>query len=371
MRLLLSTLMLISLIGCLKSKSGSNENHPHNSSWSWYTPLTSSLNLKMKIETIAGYRDGALVAQDGIGTYALFYNPVAITTDEDFLYITDGSAIRKIHKLSLEVSTIVGVYDSVGSNLDGDRSQGLLDSPQGITVLGNFLYLTDTQNTIRKVNILSGEISTIAGNAGVSGFNDGVGSNATFNDPRGITTDGVNLYIADSGNHMIRKLNLSTRMVITVAGTNLSGNVNGSGSNARFNFPLGISTDGTYLYVTDSGNHNIRKISISSGEVSTFSGPTTSSSGSIDGTGQIARFNTPYHITADASHLYVADFGNCTIRKISKSTASVTTIAGVAGACSDSTDGEFGINNTPAPTGITADQKSLYIMDFLMVRKIL
>ncbi len=106
---------------------------------------------------------------------------------------------------------------------------------------------------------LSTVVTTLAG-TGSSGSANGTGTSASFNNPRGITTDGTNLYVADQGNHLIRKIVISTGAVTTVAGTGSSGSANGTGTSASFYNPIGITTDGTNLYVADYTNHLIRKI---------------------------------------------------------------------------------------------------------------
>jgi sugar lactone lactonase YvrE len=110
--------------------------------------------------------------------------------------------------------------------------------------------VTDTgNNTIRKIIIATGEVSTLAG------------TTASFRGPFGITTDGTNLYVADTGNDTIRKIVIATGTVTTLAGTAGSpGSVDGTGANASFNGPYGITTDGTNLYLADTGNNIIRKI---------------------------------------------------------------------------------------------------------------
>ena len=136
------------------------------------------------------------------------------------------------------------------------------------------------------------------------------------NDPHGVTTDGTNLYVADSGNHTIRKVVIATGVVTTLAGTaGFSGSSDGTGTTARFNDPNGVTTDGTNLYVADSGNHTIRKVVIATGVVTTLAG-TAGSSGSSDNTGTSARFTIQMAITTDGTNLYVADSGNHTIRKV-------------------------------------------------------
>jgi len=106
----------------------------------------------------------------------------------------------------------------------------------------------------------NGTVSTLAGQSD-NGSTDATGTSAKFNNPRGITTDGTNLYVVDHSNHRIRKIVISTGAVTTVAGTGSSGSAdNTTGTSASFNDPRGITTDGTYLYVADTKNHRIRKI---------------------------------------------------------------------------------------------------------------
>ena len=112
---------------------------------------------------------------------------------------------------------------------------------------------------IRKIVISTGVVTTVAG-TGSSGSANGTGTSASFDKPYGVTTDGTNLYVADYYNYLIRKIVISTGVVTTVAGTGLSGSANGTGTSASFHLPRGITTDGTNLYVVENGNHLIRKI---------------------------------------------------------------------------------------------------------------
>jgi hypothetical protein len=158
---------------------------------------------------------------------------------------------------------------------------------------------------------LSTAVTTVAG-TGSSGSANGTGTSARFNYPEGITTDGTNLYVADSSNHKIRKIVISTGVVTTLAGSSL-GFTDATSASARFYFPRGITTDGTNLYVADTSNYKIRKIVISTGVVTTLAG---SSYGSTDATGTSASFKYPRGITTDGTNLYVADQSNHRIRKI-------------------------------------------------------
>ena len=136
---------------------------------------------------------------------------------------------------------------------------------------------------------LTGSVMTFTGSPIAEfGYDDGIGTTAKFASPYDITSDGTNLYVADSINKTIRKIVISTRTVTTLAGTaGVWGLTDGIGSAASFNFNRGITTDGKNLYVTDTGL--IRKIEIATGTVTTLAGSTR---GSADGIGTAAQFST-------------------------------------------------------------------------------
>ncbi len=206
--------------------------------------------------------------------------------------------------------------------------------------------------------ILSGAVNTFAG-SGTAGFTDGTGTSATFNQPWGITSDGTNLYVTEFLNHSIRKVVIATGAVTTLAGTGSSGSTDGTGTAASFNYPEGITTDGLNLYVCDSANNKLRKVVISTGEVTTFAG--TGTAASVDGTGTSASLNNPSALTTDGTNLYVVDWGSSNIRKIVITTAVVTTIAGAGSA--GSSDGTGTAASFSSPEGIVTDGVNLYVSD--------
>ena len=125
--------------------------------------------------------------------------------------------------------------------------------------------MADTGNhTIRIISASNVSVTTLAGNTltPTFGFTDGAGQDARFNSPVGLVRDGVNLYVADSGNNTVRRIETVTRNVTTLAGAANTppGSADGTGTVARFSNPSGITTDGTSLYVTDTDNHTIRRI---------------------------------------------------------------------------------------------------------------
>lgn len=227
--------------------------------------------------------------------------------------------------LTAAVTTLAGTgtSGSVDSNTGTDASFYL---PESLTSDGINLYVADTgNNKIRKIVIATNAVTTFAG-SGTQGSSDATGIAATFNFPTGITNDGTNLYVTDSINHKIRKIVISSGLVTTIAGTGFKGSTDATGTAASFDFPNGIATDGTNLYVVDTGNHLIRKVVIASGVVTTLAG--SGSIGSSDGTGVTASFNYPNGIVVIGANLYVTDMGNNIVRRIVMATGVVSTIAG-------------------------------------------
>ncbi len=306
------------------------------------------LALANAVSTVAGLP--LLGAQDGMGTSAQFNGPYGIATDGTNLYVADtnNQSVRQI-----VIST--GAVTTIASGL----------SPRGITTDGTNLYVTNDSHVIRKIVISTGAVTTFAGTIGSPGTENGTCSAARFNYPRGITTDGTNLYVADTGSHTIRKIVLSTCDVTTLAGlagpAPEPGSADGTGGTARFNYPTGITTDGTNLYVADTNNHTIRQIVISSRVVTTLAG-TAGSAGTVDATGATATFNNPEGITTDGTNLYVADMNNHAVRQIVISTGAVTTFAGTSGSSGNS-DGTGSAARFYYPTGIIRYGTNLYLAE--------
>ena len=221
-------------------------------------------------------------------------------------------------------------------------------------------------------------VSPVSGVTGQAGHHDGNGSAAIFNDPMGLARDTQeNVYICDARNHVIRKIT-AAGVVTTLAGMpGVAGAADGVGEAARFRFPADIAVSpGGDLYVADSGNHCIRKIR-PDGTVSTLAGNLGSGNDistdygagyvvvprQLDGVGNAARFNSPSGIAyAALGYLYVSDTGNHIIRRVDLN-GTVTTLAGKAGVWG-STDGSGAAALFNAPLGMcTGTDGNLYIAD--------
>ena len=248
------------------------------------------------------------------------------------LFVTDGNTIRKVVIATGAVTTLAGSPGNWGSN-DGTGAAAQPFMPSGVASDGaGNLFVTDG-NTIRKVVIATGAVTTLAGSADSFGSNDGAGAAASFSFPSGVASDGVgNLFVADSGNNTIRQVVITTAAVTTLAGSPdklfSSGTGDGTGAAAWFASPQGVASDGAgNLFVAD--DHTIRKVVVATGAVTTFAG-SPDNSGSDDGTGAAAQFAGPQGVASDgAGNLFVADY--CTVRKVVIATGAVTTLAGSPG----------------------------------------
>ena len=316
------------------------------------------LSLSTAVTTLAG--TGSSGSTNGTGTAASFNQPQFITTDGTNLFTPDYSnySIRKIVISTGVVTTLAGTGSSGSAN--GTGTAASFNGPAGIATDGTNLYVSeDANHLIRQIVISTGVVTTLAGTTSTTGSANGTGTAASFSSPQGMATDGTNLFVADMQNHLIRQIVISTGVVTTLAGTGSSGSANGTGTAASFNNPVGVETDGTYLYVADFSNELIRKIVISTGVVTTLAG--TGSSGSTNGTGTAASFNGPAGISTDGTNLYVADFNNHMIRKIIISTGVVTTVAGsTTSGSANGTGTEASFNQ---PQGISTDGTKLYLSD--------
>ena len=177
-------------------------------------------------------------------------------------------------------------------------------------------------------HVVAARTATLAGRSGEPGSDDGNGETARFKDPRGIAAFESALFVADTGNNFIRQIDLPTGVVTGVAGSAMNfGSADGSAGSARFNHPEGVAVCDADLYIADTANSTIRRIDLRTGTVSTAAGA-AGFMGTADGIGNAARFNRPCGLTSDGSFLYIADTGNHTIRRMALGTRDVSTLAG-------------------------------------------
>jgi hypothetical protein len=278
------------------------------------------------VTNIAG--SGSYGYANGVGANAQFYLPSGLTVDANGnIYVADegNNCIRKISPTGL-VTTLVG--STASGSVDGVAASASFYIPRGLCLIGsNSLAVADYGNSkIRLVDIASRSVMTWAGggataagyNANHVGCTDGVLTQATFMGPTDVTVVGNYLYIADSNNHCIRRMD-SNGMITRFAGGNFSGLIDGNGLDARFTFPMCLSPDASgNIYVTEygddniRGSHTLRRIT-PSGVVTTVAG--IGGAGLIDGTGTNIAFNAPWGVAVDLrGNVYIADNKNNRIR---------------------------------------------------------
>ena len=313
---------------------------------------------------------GSSGSSNGTGTSASFKGTVGLSVDASGnIYVADREThlIRKITPAGV-VSTFAGSGNAGSAN--GTGTSASFSKPHDIAIdqSGN-VYVADHDNHLIRKITSAGVVSTFAG-SGSSGSANGTGTSASFNGPSGIAIGpNGNIFVTDKGNHLIRKIT-SAGVVSTFAGSGSPGSANGTGTSASFRTPYNLNCDlSGNVYVADHDNHLIRKIT-SAGVVSTFAG--SGNAGSANGTGTSASFNNPRDIDFDASgNIYVCDKTNHLIRKIT-SAGVVSTYAGSGSTGSTNGTGTSASFNTPAGLVFDADD-NLYISDYhnFLIRKIL
>lgn len=296
------------------------------------------INVSAQIATFAGTA-GQTGTANGTGSAARFNDPSGVVAAFDgTLAVADkaNGTIRLITPAGV-VSTLAG-STTLRGNANGTGTAATFSSPLGIArdSADNY-YVADAMNhTIRKVTS-AGVVTTLAGTAGQAGTSNGNGAAARFNNPTGIAVDaGGTLFVADTSNNLIRKVTASGE-VTTLAGlAGVSGADNGTGNLALFNQPAGLAVDTAgNVYVADMGNSTIRRVT-PAGVVTTIAG-LPGIAGHKDGAGIEAWFNQPRDVAlSSAGFLYVADTGNASIRRIDQA-GTVTTLALAAATAVDPT----------------------------------
>jgi hypothetical protein len=325
---------------------------------------TFTYQLSEVVSTFAGGGSGVGYT-DGVGLNASFGGIIAMTIDASgTLFVVNGSVIRKITPKAV-VTTYAG--SGADGRSDGPSKVATFNNPAGLGVDGKGnVYVADgtNNNLIRKIGADS-SVTTIAG--GSPGFVNGNGTSALFRDPGGIVVDASgNLFITDTENGAIRKMTPSGD-VTTFAGNGTQKSVDGAGTAASFYFPWGITIDASgNLYVVDNGSNKIRKVT-NTGVVTTIAG--SGVKGFANGKGNAAAFNLPNGICIDPSgNLYVCDTGNNQIRKITPDGTVSTFAGGVNPTYVGYQNGSFGM-----PDGIAIDASgNIYVSDsvFNVIRKI-
>jgi sugar lactone lactonase YvrE len=311
---------------------------------------------------VAGFSDGA-------ATESQFRVPKGIAIDAAGNIYVGDSGNNRIRRLSANtVTTLAGKGQAGFANGNGTTAMFRSPVDAAVDATGN-VYVSDLNNhSIRKI-APDGNVTSVAGGPS-AGFADGSRTEAQFNHPRGIVVDrGGNIFVVDMANHSIRKIS-PAGIVTTFAGDGRRGFRDGDATQARFTNPRGLTIDREgNLYVADTGNNAIRKIS-TTGQVTTVAG--IAAAGYRDGLRAAARFYEPRGVAVDKNgNIYVGDTGNNRIRKINPE-GEVITIAGDGRATLANGTGTDASFNMPRALVLDNEDRNLYVIDQLnnCVRKI-
>ena len=316
--------------------------------------------------TAPGVRNGAVLLIDGAGSVVGYA----------YLAGTGLGGLGVFQPGTMQTVAGNGQFEGVGDGAKATTAD--LDLPSGVAVDGaGNLYIADSaHNRIRKVTAATGLISTIAGNGNPSyKGDDGPAVDATLNTPSGITIDGAgNLYIADTGNNVVRRITAATGIIKTVAGDGTAGY---SGDNipattAELDAPSGVTVDAAgNIYIADTNNHRIRLVTFTSGLITTVAGNGANGGeggGTYSGDGGpavLAGLNFPHTVVFDtAGNMYIPDSGNNRVREVSASTKDISTFAGTGGGGYNGDGVAATAASVYSPSGLAFDPAgNLYIAD--------
>ena len=291
------------------------------------------------ITTVAGNGTPGYSGDGGAATNAELNGPAVVAVDSAgnlFIVEINNNTVRKVAAGTGIITTVAGTGEDDYSGDGGPATSAELDYPTGVDVDNqDNLYIADTfNNRIRKVDGNTGTITTVAG-YGVLGYtgDGGPATSAELYTPTGVRVDNAgNLYIADSGNHVIRKVAAGTGTITTIAGTGTKGysGDGGPATNAELHYPNAVDLDSAgNLYIADTQNHRIREVAASTGTITTVAGDGTPGYTGDGGPATSAELYSPYLVWLDsADNLYIADTLNHAIRKVASGTGIISTVAG-------------------------------------------
>ncbi|TMQ59598.1 MAG: hypothetical protein E6K75_03960 [Candidatus Eisenbacteria bacterium] len=322
------------------------------------------------ISTYAGTGTAGYTGDLGAATAARIAHPEGITVaaNGDVYYADpDNNVIRKVTAATGIITTVAG---SGGNGSSGDGGLAILakfKNAEGVFVVANGdLYLADTGNhEIRKVTALTGIVTLVVGSTspGYSG-DGGAAAAARLRLPAAIVVAANgDMYIADTGNDAVRKVTAATGIATTYAGTGTTGYTGdgGAATSARLSGPQGLvlAANGD-LYIADTGNNVIRKVTAATGVITTFAGTGTAGFLGDGGVATSARLNAPESVSISASgELYIADAGNNRIRRVSTG-GTITTVAGTGTAGSAGDGGLPTAAQLNSPHGIAVSTSGTY-----------
>jgi sugar lactone lactonase YvrE len=288
------------------------------------------------------------------------------------LFIADqnNQRVRRVDAITKVITTVAGDGTATYSGDNGPGPAASLYYPNGVALdRGGALFIADTYNhRVRRVDAKTGGINTVAGNGslGYSGEN-GPATSASLNYPQEVAVDTAgNLFIADESNH-IRRVDVTTGFITTVAGNGTAGyngdNILATSAGMR---PFGVALDDAgNLFIADSYNYRIRRVDAVTGFITTVAGNGTAAYSGDDGPATMASLNVPQKVTVDsAGNLFIADSNNYRVRRVDAVTQTITTAAGTRTQGFSGDEGSATSAMLNYPSGATVDRSgNLFIAD--------
>jgi len=328
-----------------------------------------------KISTVAGNGKAGYTGDGSLALNAMLNSPSALLLDSSGnIYVADqlNSVIREVLASSKAIQTVAGNGQQSDSGDSGAATAAQLNGPAGAfaDASGNIYFADQYNNVVREVVAATGKIKTVAG-TGVAGYagDGGLATGAQLSSPAGVFVDPAgNLFIADTRNNAVREVQAATGNIFTVAGNGTPG-YSGDGSaasGAQLQGPAAVAVDHAgNLFVADTGNNVIREVTAANGQIKTVAGSGTWGYGGDGSAATSARLKSPNAILVDSSgNLFFADSGNNAIREVVASSGKILPVAG-NGTQGYSGDSGLATNaNLNSPSGIFMDGGgNLFIAD--------
>lgn len=336
-------------------------------------PIAGAVSGSTPIDTIAGTGTSGLSGDGGPATSADLHHPYDLAVDADGnVFVADSSnhRVRRIDAISGEITTVAGTT----AGLSGDGGPAVaarLHYPQSVAVdaAGNVLIADAMNGRVRRVDAPTGAITTIAG--GGAGGDGGQATDAALDIPHAVEVDAAgNVYIADVNDHRVRRVDAVTGVITTVAGSGTPGfsGDGGPAASAKLQDPLGVAVDTAgNVFIGDFSNQRVRRVDGVTGVITTVAGTGTAGSAGDGGPANAAELNEPVGLAVDdAGNLLIAEVGSDRVRRVDLNSGVISTIAG-SGTSGFGGDGGTAtsahLNN---PSGIAVDGASnLLIADTL------
>lgn len=290
------------------------------------------------ITTIAGNDTAGFGGEGGNSKNAMLYAPEGLCIDGwGNLYIADAgnNRVRKINSSTGIITTIAGDGTAAHGGDGGQATNSQLNIPEAvITDTAGNIYVAEGINCVRKIAVSTGIITTIIGNGTTGNAGDGgPATNAQLNAPSGLYIDNQGyIYVADYHNNKVRRVNTATGIITTFAGTGTPGysGDNGPATDAELNGPIQVFSDhDDNIIIADSYNNVIRKVAAATGIITTIAGTGAAGYSGDGGLATTAQLDQPDGIYVDAfNNMFIAEYGNGTVRKIDATTGIITTVAG-------------------------------------------